>query len=385
MRSCKQSVRLYRRCGALRHKRRSGWFAAASVALMRLADQVARAQAPFLVRNHSTGAVARLSGASDCAADVAQCPTRYVLTDELTRICAGLAYSKGSRTLSFVDLIHVPCERVWIEWCEAPWQQELSRYGFTVACDGSHPSGRRGAWLRCSSDGRRGVVRTFWSRGESERDICASAMEAHFDLDHPGEGEASARTIQSQRTYRVVDHQMADAAILRDCFGFSFEPSWASYYESARVSGDNLQHIAESALGTIAPDIPLLLSFFLLLGTRAGLPQRAADLSRVNRVRDRAHRTRLLEYIEVRAPLLPDGCASSHDNGLSRRRGPRLHHVRGHLVRRQNQLFWRIPHLRGSARAGTLKARTVTWTFERASAVGQALPVPAVASAPPLF
>jgi hypothetical protein len=38
--------------------------------------------------------------------------------------------------------------------------------------------------------------------------------------------------------------------------------------------------------------------------------------------------------------------------------------VRGHLVRRGNQLFWRIPHLRGSARSGIIRARTVTWTFD---------------------
>jgi len=31
-------------------------------------------------------------------------------------------------------------------------------------------------------------------------------------------------------------------------------------------------------------------------------------------------------------------------------------------------MFWRVPHLRGSAHAGKLKARTVTWTFDRSSA-----------------
>jgi hypothetical protein len=38
--------------------------------------------------------------------------------------------------------------------------------------------------------------------------------------------------------------------------------------------------------------------------------------------------------------------------------------VRGHLVRRGSQLFWRVPHLRGSARQGSVRTRTVTWTFE---------------------
>jgi hypothetical protein len=335
---------------------------------MRLADQLAQARAPFLVKSNSTGVVTRLSGASDFAEEIAQCPTRYVLTDELTRVCAALAYSEGSRTLSLMDVIHAPSERVWIEWCEAPWQQELSRYGFSVAAHDSHAAGRRGALLRSSPDGRRGFVRTFWSRGASERDIFASAMEAHFDLDSPRVPEESACTVPTHRTYRVVDDEVADAATLRDCFWFCFESSWASYYESSRLSAENFQRIATCALGTIAVDIPLLLSFCLLLGTRASLPQRTSDLVRLNGCRVRDHKAPLLEHIEVDAPLLPDCRESSHDGGISTRRGPRLHHVRGHLVRRQNRLFWRIPHLRGSARAGKLKVRTVTWTLDRSSA-----------------
>jgi hypothetical protein len=65
----------------------------------------------------------------------------------------------------------------------------------------------------------------------------------------------------------------------------------------------------------------------------------------------------------VRAPLLPEyrGAGAGGEHGC--RRSPRLHHVRGHLVRRGSRLFWRVPHLRGSARAGRVCTRTVTWTF----------------------
>jgi hypothetical protein len=33
-------------------------------------------------------------------------------------------------------------------------------------------------------------------------------------------------------------------------------------------------------------------------------------------------------------------------------------------VRRGSQLFWRVPHLRGSWRAGVVRTRTVTWTMD---------------------
>jgi hypothetical protein len=36
-----------------------------------------------------------------------------------------------------------------------------------------------------------------------------------------------------------------------------------------------------------------------------------------------------------------------------------MHHVRGHLVRRYNTVFWRRPHWRGHARLGCVRSRSV--------------------------
>jgi hypothetical protein len=47
------------------------------------------------------------------------------------------------------------------------------------------------------------------------------------------------------------------------------------------------------------------------------------------------------------------------------RQSPRLHHVRGHLVRRDHRVFWRIPHLRGSGFRGAVRSRTVCLSFGR--------------------
>ena len=49
-----------------------------------------------------------------------------------------------------------------------------------------------------------------------------------------------------------------------------------------------------------------------------------------------------------------------------RRRASRLHHVRGHLVRRGGKIFWRVPHIRGSARSGVIRQRTVAWIIDAA-------------------
>src|SRR6202453_100189 len=130
---------------------------------MKLADQVAQCRTPFLVRRPGIREAIRLNNAADCAAQVAAAPIRYVLCDELTRLCTALAYSKGARTLACADLVRVPAESVWIEWPCRPWQHELSLHAISVDDPAYSPGHRRGALLQGSRDGRRGRLRTFWS------------------------------------------------------------------------------------------------------------------------------------------------------------------------------------------------------------------------------
>jgi hypothetical protein len=330
---------------------------------MRLVDRIAQAHEPFILTSNKTGVCTRLSGASDFAAAVAQCPLRYVLSDELTRFCAAFAYSRSSRTLTFTDLIHVPAERVWVEWCEAPWQEELNRNGFHASTAGRTHHGRCGAFTMAAPDGRSGTIRSFWGAGESEDQIFASAMEARFNLDGCASIAENPLEVEGRKSYRVVDNEVADGSTLARCFAFSFESSWSDYYEGAGLSKEALDNIARTSLGTIALDIPLLLSFFLLLGARSGLPQRPSDLARLNQIRARDNKRSLLEHIEVQAPLLPGATRSGDSGPTLARRAARLHHVRGHLVRRRNQVYWRVPHLRGNARSGVLRTRTVTLTY----------------------
>lgn len=329
---------------------------------MRLADRLSQCRAPFLVQSSKSGEVTRLSGAAEAAASVASCPLRYVLSDELTRLCTALAYSKGTRRLACADLLRVPAERVWVEWCEAPWQAELAGYGIHPGDSRSAGAGRRGALIRAARDGRSGTVRTFWTVGDDDSHLLASSMEAYFDLDACG--EPAPPEDPERGALCVSDLDAGDADILKHHFRFRFERSWHQYYENAALSQTTARLVARHALGTIAPDIPMLLAFFLLLSTRSGLPLRPASLERLNRARARASKPPLLEHIEVSSPLAQESNPPCGDLGLAWRRTPRLHHVRGHLMRRGSQLYWRTPHLRGHARFGVVKSRTVTFTID---------------------
>lgn len=330
---------------------------------MRLADRVAQYRIPFIVENPKDGSVTHLNNAAAFAGDINNCATRYVLSDELTSLCTALAYSKGASTLACADLLRVPAERVWVEWTEAPWRNELARYGFKSPAD-APSSGRRGAFIQANPQGRHGLLRTFWASGEPELNVLSSSMEAYFDFDTREGEDPEVYGRQQRSSICVSDDAVGDADILRRCFRFRFERSWQDYYERAQLTSAQAAAVSHHALGTIAIDIPVLLAFFLLLATRSGLPRRPLMLERLNRARARSGKAALLEQIEVFAPLLPQYKSGSGSGSESSRRSRRLHHVRGHLVRRGSKLFWRVPHLRGSARAGSIRTRTVTWQFD---------------------
>lgn len=347
---------------------------------MRLADRVAQCRTPFVVRSTKDGSITHLANAAVFAKDITNCATRYVLNDELTRLCTALAYSKGASTLACADLLRVPAERVWIEWAEAPWRDELALYGFKSPAD-SVIGGRRGVFIQSTPQGRCGLLRTFWAIGEADMDVMSSNMEAYFDFDTQ-EGEDPEVYGRSERSsLGVADYSVKDDAdILRRCFRFRFERSWQDYYGRAQLTPEQTAALHRESLGTIAIEIPVLLAFLLLLITRPGLPRRPLMLERLNRARAKSGKSALLEQIEVFAPLLPD-YKSGLISGLgASRRSPRLHHVRGHLVRRGSKLFWRVPHLRGSARAGSVRTRTVTWQFDPAFSPSRYRDVPEQAS-----
>jgi hypothetical protein len=332
---------------------------------MRLIDRIIQCRTPFIVENCLDGSHTRLSGAVDAAADLERCPIRYVLDDALISLCTDLAYSNGTTIMECADLIRVPAENIWVEWCNKPWLQALSRNGLNDDADDVSPAGHYGMLIRACSDGRRGVMRAFWSAGDRDLDVLASATQARFFLDDAAE----AVVLDEPGVLRVAAPAMDPQGILSRCFQFEFEDSWARYYREAAPFASQQREILHQSIGIVALAVPVLLAFFLLLTTRAGLPQQPSQLTRLNRDRMQRGRVPLADHIEVSAPLLPPYREAQVEAAAAgARRHPRLHHVRGHLVRRNDRLIWRVPHLRGRSQAGVLKSRTVEWRFDMGKA-----------------
>jgi hypothetical protein len=331
---------------------------------MRLIDRIIQCRAPFIVKSTLDGRCTRLSGAMDAAADLDGCPIRYVLDDALTSLCTDLAYSNGTTVMACADLIRVPAEKIWVEWSNQPWQQALRRNGMNADAADQPQIGHCGTLIHSSVEGRSGLIRAFWSLGDSDRDVYSSAAQARFYLDAP----VLETPLLEPGILRIAAASIDPRGILNHGFHFEFEDSWARYYRDHVPSASHQRDILNQSAGCIALAVPVLLAFFLLLMTRDGLPQRATQLQRLNRARIAHGRAPLAEHIEVSAPLLPPYREAQIEHASAgARRHPRLHHVRGHLVRRNDRLIWRVPHLRGKTEAGVIKSRTVEWRFDKSA------------------
>ena len=323
--------------------------------VMRLLDLIAQGH----------GAVVRvdgreLPGAGGFGRQIRDCPLRYVLSDELIRCATQLAYAEGDRLSSCMDLIRVPARTLWVEWAEAPRCEALKA---VTALDVrvQETARRGGAWVTASPDCRSGTIRTFWCT--SDELVYVSPVITTFNFDRRPEPLAS-HGIAPWRGDAMLQLE-GEPAIqeLLEHLRFHLDERWVTYYNDRTQSAELRMQVLRANLEGCAFDGPMLMAFFLLLGSRNLLPREEVRHERLNRARLRAGKTPLLEHIEVAAPLAAAPLDQPNRFTDSWRSSPRLHHVRGHIVRRGGAVFWRCPHLRGSARLGQIRSRTVMLSF----------------------
>jgi hypothetical protein len=222
------------------------------------------------------------------------------------------------------DLIRMPARIVWIEWSE---NFEAGR-------------GRIGLIVRTDEDGRRGNIQTVWenSKGRPIPEIGRIA----FDFD----GAVSA---PPDSMMRHTDPKVSDLLA-----HFWLEPS-------PGVNGKEFLKARNKIADCIWLTGPLIAAFCILITFRNDLQSMERSFDRLNMKRAKLGKPALLNHIEIKTSLLHStsngDSGSSGSSGLSRREC-RLHHVRGHFVRRGATVYWRGAHLRGSAQRGIAPKRT---------------------------
>jgi hypothetical protein len=333
---------------------------------LRLLDHVAQSDSPFLVRQFD-GELWQLTGPSAYAREVAGCPLRYVLSDQLVRNCIELAYSEGAGVCGCLDLIHLPAERLWIEWSGVAQREAVLRV--MPECSGAAASAeclRHGVLLRADAGGRRGALRTFWLPAAEPHTPLLAPLETLIDLDRENLPESNAATLLAGDAVRVQDSRSAEVDDLLECARFRLDPAWHRYYSTVASSPGERRAVLERSLGTVAFDVPALLALFLLMALRSELIHVPISTNRINLKRARLGRAPLLAHIEVSCPVFAAPEHRPVGEELTPRTGPRLHHVRGHIVRREDAVFWRRPHWRGHLRLGCVRSRTVNLRLEGA-------------------
>lgn len=336
---------------------------------MRLLDLVAQCREPLVILPRANCAPVAVSGPRDFAQQIVQCPLRFVIADDLTRASAELAFADGDRLAGCLDLLRIPAPALWVEWSDAIHQQVISDCGSVAEADPDALGRQVGVLLRAGPGGRSGMARTFWSvptaAGGYEAQI--SPIETYINLDERFGHRMDASRMLRGEYASVTDFREAGVAELLQRVRFQFDASWLKYYEVAAPDAAAKEQVARESLAAVAHDVPLLLAFFLLLNAKGATRPLPILRNMLNRKRVIRNRAPLLDHVEVHASLA--GHETAEDGvigGIGSRHSPRLHHVRGHLVRREDRVFWRMPHLRGKAIHGVVRSRTVCLSFARA-------------------
>jgi hypothetical protein len=336
---------------------------------MRLLDRIARCRVPLTLPLGGHAATPHeVAGPGRFTAQMAACPLRFVLGDDLTRASAALAYAEGARLVGCLDLLRMPAPHMWIEWNDEAHKRAIYETQSAAEFDAAAMGRKAGMLLRASANGLTAVGRTFWAdAGDDEcADVTLSPLETHIDLRGEFADVAHSHDVLSGGFVYATHGGNSATATLLDHVRFRFDESWADYYREAARNADFKRRLINDSINSIAWDAPFLIAFLLLLSAKDATRSNPVSRAALNRKRVANGRAPLLDHVEVNASLDAVSSAESPADP-SGRQSPRLHHVRGHLVRREHRVFWRVPHLRGSAVQGTVRSRTVCLAFARKS------------------
>jgi hypothetical protein len=335
---------------------------------MRLLDRVSHSCEPVLLAlDRKTSTQFNVTGPSQFASRIAECPLRFVLGDDLTRASAELAFADGARLGGCLDLLRMPAPRLWIEWNDAVYKRVIHETHSAADFDMAAAGRRVGVLIEAATDGLSATARTFWvdAADDDASDVIMSPLETHIDLRGQFAEAASGADLLGGGFARVTDRGDAAMASILDHVRFRIDETWGAYYRAAATTAESRRRVVHDSLAAIARDTPFLLAFILLLTAKDATRTIPVSRDTINRKRLALGRSPLLDHVEVHASL--DALDLAEPNGLDvlGRQSPRLHHVRGHLVRRDHRIFWRVPHLRGSACRGFVRSRTVCLSFAR--------------------
>jgi len=325
---------------------------------MRLVDQVGNEPA-FVVENERIGGAVRVRTAADFRLRLQATPHRFILDQSATAFCTEFSVLEAAMLGDSMDILRFPAHRFWIEWMERPRVDTLAslRPGLFPQRAGVASQTRAGALVEINPDERSGRAWLF-TGGDASADLCPLFL----DFDTRGAVQVDAKPRLSRFKFACKEFPELDQ-VTRHCT-INVEPSWLDYCRAATDGDDQFNREIANTASKILFDWPMIAAFSLLYPLPKPFVRRGSDLARLNLARERRGLSPLLDHVEVTASLGARGTSGEIGGGTGSGavRGKRLHHVRGHLVRRGDRVFWRSPHLRGKPELGEVMTRTVRVT-----------------------
>jgi len=325
---------------------------------MRLVDQVGD-HPGFVIDNERLGSTFRVRTAADLRLKLEATPHRFILDRSATRICTEFSVLEAAMLGQSMDILRFPADRFWIEWMERDRVDTLAtlRPGLLPGHAGVPTQARAGALVEIGPDGRSGTAWLFVG-GEAGADLCP------LFLDFDTQGEVAIDPASASPRFKAVCREVPELDQTNRLCTINVERSWYEYCRSAISDDRQLNAEIIKVAAKILFDWPMIATFALLYPLPRPFSQRRSDLARLNLLRANKGQTPLLEHVEVTASLGARMASdqAGHGAGIGKGRGKRLHHVRGHLVRRGDRVFWRSPHLRGKPELGEVMTRTVRVT-----------------------
>ena len=335
---------------------------------MRLLDLITQSNKPILIDSTGSQHICQLPGAEILAPRIRQCPLRYVLQDDVTELCTQLAFEEDTILGSSIEIVRVPVPNLWIEFRAGARRQTFAGLGRLSGKPSLSSQQRIGLYISSDQQGRKGSVDICWDNIDGlSPEVAPFTLEFDFDDEFFSEAGDSAGA--------CLGVDVANPTALNPLFGrvrFCLRPQWSHYYMDV-VAGDiHYQRVLREAVTPLLEDVPFFATFCLLLMSRSAFHQQPSDYSKLNKARTRRGRQPLLDHVELTMDLMPHAVA---DEGVvtllpgEHRSSPRLHFVRGHLVRRGDAIFWRTSHMRGKPSAGAIRSRTISLHLGQQSAM----------------
>lgn len=325
---------------------------------MRLLDTVCQAPEAIVVTLPGEAQPWRFPGSNILAAKVVRCPLRYVLDDDVTELCTQLAFEDDTILGTSLELVRVPAPTLWIEFVGSARNKVFSDLGRLAHLADTCRRQRIGLLVTGDPSGRRGSIDVCWENGESiGPDLAPFSVE--FDLDDAS-FSGTGRTAGDGSLIGISISDAPTLSALFDHVRFRLHPQWQKYYRQNTRDDVRYREVLLKIVRPLLEDVPFFALFCLLLSSKNALRSAPVELTRLNKARERRGRSPLLNHIELSMNLMVPDHHDTQTVVTGQRSSPRLHFVRGHLVRRGDAVYWRSSHMRGSAAVGSIYSRTIS-------------------------